>query len=209
MDSVVEAVDLYFKSFHALHTTYPALSSHIWVTVQRAVYQFRTEWDAQCGIIPSWINAYARKMKWRIISSCWSFILRTFIRLFSGFHHCYDQFGSLNLFTIVYYYDQLVPSEWVKYVVIDTKFNWLIKMFWCPRCELTFLLIESLIVHIRFFHLNVESSHFSCKQPGCHKHFSLLSMHKRHLSSDHNEIPRGPQLQEVSVHVRKKSVKSL
>ena len=58
VDSVVEALDVCFKLFHSLHTSYPTESSHIWVVLQRAVYGIKTQWDAPDGIKYSWINAY-------------------------------------------------------------------------------------------------------------------------------------------------------
>ncbi len=56
VDGVVEALDLFFKSFHALHTSYPPESCHIWVTLQRGIYDFQTEWDTH--VQHSWINCY-------------------------------------------------------------------------------------------------------------------------------------------------------
>lgn len=58
VDSVVEALDLFFKAFHAFHIPYPGGSSHIWVTLQRGVYGFKTKGDYDAGIRPSWIKAY-------------------------------------------------------------------------------------------------------------------------------------------------------
>lgn len=60
VDSVVQALDVCFKLFHALHASYPLDSCHIWVMLQRAVYKFKTEWDAASGIEYSWINAYKK-----------------------------------------------------------------------------------------------------------------------------------------------------
>ncbi|XP_034245520.1 uncharacterized protein LOC117647732 [Thrips palmi] len=58
VDSVVEGLDIFFKSHHALHTSYHCASSHIWTTLQRAVYSFETEWDCKNDIKHSWIHAY-------------------------------------------------------------------------------------------------------------------------------------------------------
>lgn len=57
-DSVLQALDIFFKTFHALHTAYPTESAHIWLMMQRGVYGFETEWD-DLDILPhSWIKIY-------------------------------------------------------------------------------------------------------------------------------------------------------
>jgi len=43
--SVFEAIDACFKIFHALNVTYPAASQHIWLLIQRELYQFTTKSD--------------------------------------------------------------------------------------------------------------------------------------------------------------------
>lgn len=40
-----EAIDACFKIFHALNATYPAASEHIWLLIQRELYQFTTKSD--------------------------------------------------------------------------------------------------------------------------------------------------------------------
>ena len=63
VDGVVEGLDVIFKSFHSLHTSYPQESSHIWITIQRGIYGFQTEWDASNGVNYSWIKAYKTQRK--------------------------------------------------------------------------------------------------------------------------------------------------
>ncbi|KAJ1521809.1 hypothetical protein ONE63_003444 [Megalurothrips usitatus] len=55
LDSVVEAIDVFFKCFHVLHINYPPQSRHILTFLQLAVYDFRTQWDAD--VQHSWIKA--------------------------------------------------------------------------------------------------------------------------------------------------------
>lgn len=58
VDGIIEAIDLFFKSFHAFHISYPPESQHIWMTLQRGIYKFQTEWDSDCTGLESWINTY-------------------------------------------------------------------------------------------------------------------------------------------------------
>lgn len=56
VDTIAEAVDLFFKSFHVFHLKYPGPSAHIWIVLQRAIYDFSTEWDFT--VQHSWIKCY-------------------------------------------------------------------------------------------------------------------------------------------------------
>ena len=59
-DGVVEAIGICFKAHHAIHLKYPAHSSHIWVVLQRGIYDFTTSWDHLAGIQHSWIKIYQK-----------------------------------------------------------------------------------------------------------------------------------------------------
>lgn len=58
VEGVLEGFDLFFKSFFALDIPYPRESSHILLTLQRAVYSIKTTSDALDSIQHSWINVY-------------------------------------------------------------------------------------------------------------------------------------------------------
>lgn len=47
VESTLKAVDITFKSFHALHAIYPIESERIWLFLQQAVYNIQTPWDKQ------------------------------------------------------------------------------------------------------------------------------------------------------------------
>ncbi|XP_034236143.1 uncharacterized protein LOC117642259 [Thrips palmi] len=57
--SVVEALDVCFKVFHALHCSYPPQCSHIWMMLQKVIYNINTEWDQKQDVKHSWINSYS------------------------------------------------------------------------------------------------------------------------------------------------------
>ncbi|KAE8737637.1 hypothetical protein FOCC_FOCC016898 [Frankliniella occidentalis] len=57
-DGVLEAVDLFFKSFFALHIEYPPESSHILIILQKAVYGLSTEYDKNYNIDYGWLSVY-------------------------------------------------------------------------------------------------------------------------------------------------------
>jgi hypothetical protein len=44
--SVLNGVDICFKTFHALHATYP-LETNTWLLLQKLVYGISTKWDAK------------------------------------------------------------------------------------------------------------------------------------------------------------------
>ncbi|KAK3907375.1 Activator of stress genes 1 [Frankliniella fusca] len=50
LESPLKAVDLAFKSYHALHACYPAESEAMWFFLQKAIYQFTTKWDKHFDI---------------------------------------------------------------------------------------------------------------------------------------------------------------
>ncbi|KAL0105535.1 hypothetical protein PUN28_016899 [Cardiocondyla obscurior] len=41
----LEAVDLCFKVFQVFHMNYPIFSEHLWIIIQRGIYNFTTKWD--------------------------------------------------------------------------------------------------------------------------------------------------------------------
>lgn len=43
--STLEAIDTCFKAFHALQLQYPTASEHLWLIIQKCVYNFTTKWD--------------------------------------------------------------------------------------------------------------------------------------------------------------------
>lgn len=44
-DTVLGAIDLLFKIFHVLNAQYPKESVHIWLTIQKFVYNITTKTD--------------------------------------------------------------------------------------------------------------------------------------------------------------------
>lgn len=44
-ESTLEAFDICFKAFHVLKIDYPDASKHLWMLIQKGLYQFYTEWD--------------------------------------------------------------------------------------------------------------------------------------------------------------------
>lgn len=50
-ESVLEAIDFCFKSFHVLDATYPFQSEHIWFLFQRNIYNIRTKYDKSIPFI--------------------------------------------------------------------------------------------------------------------------------------------------------------
>lgn len=48
--NILEAIDVCFKIFHVFEITYPLMSEHIWLLIQKGIYNCNTKWDS---IIPS------------------------------------------------------------------------------------------------------------------------------------------------------------
>ncbi|KYN15961.1 hypothetical protein ALC57_11798 [Trachymyrmex cornetzi] len=44
-ESTLEALDICFKVFHVLKIDYPDASKHLWMLIQKGLYQFCIEWD--------------------------------------------------------------------------------------------------------------------------------------------------------------------
>lgn len=45
IESCLKALDVCFKSFHALHAEYAAEAEQIWYFIQKAFYNLTTKWD--------------------------------------------------------------------------------------------------------------------------------------------------------------------
>lgn len=55
--SALNAIDTCFKIFHVFNIEYPAASDHIWVLIQRELYNFTTKYDKTPPYIVEIINA--------------------------------------------------------------------------------------------------------------------------------------------------------
>lgn len=60
VESPLKAVDVAFKSYHALHATYPVESEPLWQFLQQAVYQFTSKWDKYFESSERLAKEYAR-----------------------------------------------------------------------------------------------------------------------------------------------------
>ncbi|XP_024871055.1 uncharacterized protein LOC112454082 [Temnothorax curvispinosus] len=49
-NSTLEAIDICFKTFHVFQVNYPIMSEHLWMLIQKGIYNFTTKWDS---IIPN------------------------------------------------------------------------------------------------------------------------------------------------------------
>lgn len=56
-ESAFKAIDTCFKIFHVLNIKYPAASNHIWLLIQRELYDFTTKYDNTPSNILEIINA--------------------------------------------------------------------------------------------------------------------------------------------------------
>lgn len=48
-NSTLEAIDVCFKTFHVFQVSYPLMSEHLWMLIQKGIYNVNTKWDS---IIP-------------------------------------------------------------------------------------------------------------------------------------------------------------
>lgn len=55
----LEAIDLCFKAYHALHADYPYQSLHPWLFLQKAVYGIKTQWDPQIPPVERRVNEFS------------------------------------------------------------------------------------------------------------------------------------------------------
>ncbi|KYQ53586.1 hypothetical protein ALC60_00113 [Trachymyrmex zeteki] len=44
-NSTLEAIDVCFKTFHVFQVNYPIMSEHLWMLIQKGIYNFTTKWD--------------------------------------------------------------------------------------------------------------------------------------------------------------------
>lgn len=49
--NIITALDLCFKAFHVFQLSYPLASEHLWLLIQRGIYNFDTKWDTSMPII--------------------------------------------------------------------------------------------------------------------------------------------------------------
>ncbi|XP_072766491.1 uncharacterized protein [Anoplolepis gracilipes] len=49
-NSTLKAIDVCFKIFHVFQVSYPLMSEHFWMLIQKGIYNLNTKWDS---IIPS------------------------------------------------------------------------------------------------------------------------------------------------------------
>lgn len=62
VESPLEAVDVCFKLYHALHASYPCQSSYTWLFLQKAVYNLDTPWDAEAPNVEAKVS-YFKQIK--------------------------------------------------------------------------------------------------------------------------------------------------
>lgn len=55
--SAFQAIDTCFKIFHVLNAAYPVASEHIWLLIQRELYQITMKYDKKTSYILEIINA--------------------------------------------------------------------------------------------------------------------------------------------------------
>lgn len=51
VDNIIKALDLCFKAFHVFQLSYPFASEHLWLLIQRGIYNFDTKWDISMPFI--------------------------------------------------------------------------------------------------------------------------------------------------------------
>lgn len=50
-DTVLGAIDLLFKTFHVFNARYPLESEHIWLAIQKWIYNIDTKWDKNIAYV--------------------------------------------------------------------------------------------------------------------------------------------------------------
>lgn len=63
VDSLLQAVDLVFKGFFALHLNYPSEAEQVWLFLQRSVYSFTTSDDGSFNAVDTKVAEFARFKK--------------------------------------------------------------------------------------------------------------------------------------------------
>lgn len=58
VESPIKALDIAFKSFHALNAKYPPESEQIWLCLQLAIYDLKTKWDRTFASVQTLVATY-------------------------------------------------------------------------------------------------------------------------------------------------------
>lgn len=54
--SVMQGFDILFKMFHVLCIEYPLESEHIWILIQKGIFDITTKWDKKVSYILTILN---------------------------------------------------------------------------------------------------------------------------------------------------------
>lgn len=58
--SLLEAIDVCFKSYHVFNAKYPPQSEHILLLLQKGLYKFSTDWDSRIIAVDELLNDLVR-----------------------------------------------------------------------------------------------------------------------------------------------------
>lgn len=53
---IIRAIDICFKAFHVFQLNYPLASEHLWILIQKGIYNFDTKWDTTIPFIAHILN---------------------------------------------------------------------------------------------------------------------------------------------------------
>lgn len=56
VDSIIRAIDICFKAFHVFQLNCPLASDHLWILIQKGIYNFETKWDTSIPFIAHILN---------------------------------------------------------------------------------------------------------------------------------------------------------
>lgn len=56
IDNIFRSLDICFKTFHVFQLSYPVASEHLWILIQRGIYNFDTKWDTNIPFIAHILN---------------------------------------------------------------------------------------------------------------------------------------------------------
>ena len=56
MPDLSTAIDICFKSFQVFHAKYPDQGEHLWLLIQKAIYNIHTKWDARISLVSQILN---------------------------------------------------------------------------------------------------------------------------------------------------------
>ncbi|KYN22124.1 hypothetical protein ALC57_05488 [Trachymyrmex cornetzi] len=62
VNSVIKALDICFKAFHVFQLNYPVASEHLWILIQKGIYNFDTKWDTGIPFIAHILNRIKVKL---------------------------------------------------------------------------------------------------------------------------------------------------